>query len=136
MADPTTVPAWVPIVSAVAGGLVVGAFGAINNFISKKTEEKKLESEERRHLKEQVVKAAIEYWYKHHELVKSANGRLPQITPLDTYLVHIAAVMAEIMDTKLTPENVPAMLERAHQISKAAYDQAGNRASNQEDTPA
>jgi hypothetical protein len=124
MADLSSVPAWIPIVSAISGGIVVGVFGAINNYVNKKTEEKKLQFEETKHLREQIVNASLDYWYKHHELIKSSEGKLAMIVPFDVYLVHITAIMTEISNVKLTPESAPALLEKVHQISKAAYDQA------------
>jgi len=100
------------------GGVAITAFASITTtLINKRTEERK-------HLREQIVKTSLEYWQKHYELVKSANGKLTQVVPLDAYLVHITAVMTAVMDKKLTPENVPLLLEEAHKISKAAYEQA------------
>jgi hypothetical protein len=40
-----------------------------------------------------------------------------------------ASAMSEIIETKLTPENVPLILEREHQVSKAAVEQAKTKKS-------
>ena len=110
-------PAELAVFGTLAGAAIAAGTSILTTLINKR-------SEERKHLREQIIRALIEYWQKHHELIMSAEGKIKRVMPLDTYLVHVAAVMSEIMTTKLTPENVPALLEKAHKISKAAADQA------------
>jgi uncharacterized membrane protein len=112
--DPSVQIAIITTIAGALGAFLAGAFAFATSWINKR-------SEERKHMREQVIRAAIEYWQKHHELVQSANnGKLTQVVPLDSYLVHIAAIMSSVMSQKLSHENVVALLQEAHKISEAA----------------
>jgi hypothetical protein len=111
-------PTELAVLGTLGGAAVAAASAILTTFINRKFEDRK-------HLREQIMRTAIDYWQKHHELIKAANnGKLSKIAPLDTYVVHICALMNRVMDTELTTANVAAIVEEAHQISKAAYEQA------------
>lgn len=97
------------------GGAFIGAMSAIiTSFINKYFEGQK-------YLREQIIRTSIEYWQKHHELIRAANnGKLSQVVPLDSYLIHVTAIMSEIMNKKITPDNIVQLIENAHKISKLA----------------
>lgn len=123
MADPSSVPAWIPIVSAVAGGVVVGIFGAINNYVNKKTEEKKIESEEKRQFRQLILTVATENW-KHmatfiQEESKISGKSLP-VVPVDAYIIHLTKLADVLLDSKLTKENIAEKLKDVHELSNAA----------------
>jgi len=111
-------PTEVAVLGTLGGAAVAAASAILTTFINRKFEDRK-------HLREQIMRTSVDYWQKHHECIRSANnGKLSKIAPLDTYVIHVCALMSRVMDTELTPSNVAAIVEETHQISKAAYDQA------------
>ena len=80
------VPAWVPIVSALAGGVLVGVLNFLKDWQNRKAEEK-------RHLQELIFKSAVEEWKQHStlaiEVYKMKTGKNVAIEPLTTYLFHL-----------------------------------------------
>ena len=100
--------------SAVLGALIGTVGTLVATWISKR-------SEERRHSHEQVMRAAVEYWIKNHEMaLKHAGGKTIAIIPLESYVVHIAAMTALLNEKKLTPERAAQIIRETHAISKAA----------------
>jgi hypothetical protein len=114
MAD---VPAWVPIVSALAGGGLVG----IVNFAMRWQDRK---AEEKRHLQELMFKTAVEEWKQHCTLAIETMkaGRKTAIEPLVTYLIHLMKLSEMLIDGKITKENVSEKLAEVHEVTKAVKE--------------
>jgi len=97
------VPYWVPLVSAVAGGALVGIFNLFKDWQNRKSEEK-------RHLQELMFKSAVEEWKQHSifaiEVMKMKTGKKIAISPLVTYLVHLLKLSEVLFDQKITKENL------------------------------
>ena len=112
MAD---VPAWVPIVSALAGGLLVGTINFAMRWQDRKAEEK-------RHSRELIFKAAVEEWKQNCtlsiEILKMNKGQKVEIEPLVTYLVHLLKLSEVLLDSKLTKENLSQKLTEVSEVMK------------------
>jgi hypothetical protein len=73
------------------------------------------ESEERKHHKEVVVKAAIENWKQVNEVLFKSGLQQFTISALDPFLVHMSAVADAIFDPTT---NVTNLEERLHKATK------------------
>ncbi len=106
---------WFPVLTALAGGGLVGLMNLVMNWQNKK-------SEERRHLRELMFNSAVENW-KHNntvalELMKSGNN--VEMMPLDSYIVNLLTLSNALLSSPLTKENVIAKLKEAYAISDVA----------------
>lgn len=112
MAD---VPAWVPIVSALAGGLLVGTINFAMRWQDRKAEEK-------RHSRELIFKAAVEEWKQNCtlsiEILKMNKGQKVEIEPLVTYLVHLLKLSEVLLDGKTTKENISHKLTEVNEVMR------------------
>ncbi|MBJ6749557.1 hypothetical protein [Geomonas anaerohicana] len=110
MADVASVPAWVPVVSALGGGLVVGVLNVLNNWLNKKFEEKK-------HHKELMLSLAVEHWKQSKDLfIQSVhNGRRASLQPLDTYIIHMMK-LAEVLGTEITKDELVFKLKEVDEV--------------------
>jgi hypothetical protein len=108
MAD---VPAWVPIVSALAGGALVGAINFAMRWQDRKAEGK-------RHLRELIFKAAIEEWKQHWAFAIESNkvGKKAFMQPLLAYLVHQMKLSDVLLEAKITKENLSTKLAEVDEI--------------------
>lgn len=111
----TEISPWFPVLTAFAGGGLVGIFNLIKDSQTRK-------SEERRHLRELMFNAAVENW-KHNntlavELMKAGNKT--EVMPLDSYIVNLLVLSAALLDTTLTKANVTTKLKEAYEISEEA----------------
>lgn len=111
MADTSTVPAWVAVASALAGGGIVGAFNFITNLINKR-------SEERRHFQELMFNAAIENWKQSCTFALNSGGPA-NVAPLDSYIVHMIKLAEVLTSTPLNKDNIRGKLK---EISDVAYE--------------
>lgn len=108
-------PFWVPLVSAIAGGSLVGIFTFIKDWQNRK-------SEERRHLRTLLINTAVENW-KHNNTVAvelSKSGKNVEVMPLDSYIVNLLTLSAPLLDSTLTKDNIKAKLKEAYDISDEA----------------
>ncbi len=106
---------WLPVLTAFAGGGLVGLFDLFKDRQNRK-------SEERRHLRELMFNAAVENW-KHNntvavELMKVGNK--VELMPLDSYIVNLLTISDALLNTTLTKENVAEKLKGAFEISMEA----------------
>ena len=109
------IPYWVPIVTAFAGGALVGAI----NFAMRWQDRK---SEEKRHLRELVYKSAVEEWKQHStfavEVMKMKTGKKIAMEPLVTYLIHLLKLSDALIDGEITKENLSRKLTEVSEIMK------------------
>ena len=91
---------WVPVVSAGIGGLLVIIGNVINNLINKKSEANK-------QIREAILKTAMNSWKENMEITKVKGGI---ITPLESYIMHMALLSDIILDPKEITEK--ALIER------------------------
>jgi len=111
MAD---VPAWVPnLVSALAGGLLVGTINFAMRWQDRKAEEK-------RHFQELIFKSAVEEWKQNCtlgiELMKV--GKKTAVEPLVTYLIHLIKLSEVLMAGKITKENLSQKLTEVSEVMR------------------
>lgn len=113
MATAETIPSWavwVPVVSAGIGGIIAVIGSTINNYINKKAEEKK-------QIREVIIKTAIESWREDYTLTKSRGGVM---LPIDSYIVHMAILSDALLDPEcLTEEQLLVKLRKSDKLIKA-----------------
>jgi hypothetical protein len=114
MAD---VPAWVPIVSALAGGGLVGIINLAMRWQDRKAEEK-------RHFQELMFKTAVEEWKQHCTLAIETMkaGKKTVIEPLVTYLIHLMKLSEMLIDGKITKENLSKKLAEVHEVTRVVKE--------------
>ena len=91
------------------GGLV-GSFAAIVTTLLNKR------SEERKHLRQLVVNAAIEDWKQQIEQYKIHQQPVP-ISPLDIYIVRMVKLSEVILTDKVTSSNVEQKLKEVDEMT-------------------
>lgn len=109
----TDVPAWIPIVSAMAGGALVGFFNLAMRWQDRKAENK-------RQFRELMFKCAIEEWKQHWAFAIESNkiGKRTYMRPLLLYLVHQMKLSDALLEGKITKENLSARLAEVDEIMK------------------
>jgi hypothetical protein len=104
---------WVPLLSAVVGGVLVG----IINFAMRWQDRK---SEERRHLRELMFRSAVEEWKQHSmfaiEVMKMTTGKKIAMEPLVTYIVHLLKLSEVLIDGKITKENLSQKFTEVNEV--------------------
>jgi hypothetical protein len=78
-------------------------------------------SEERKHLRELVMQAAIENWKRQMEIYKETK-RAMRLVPLDVYIIQMLKLSDVLMSKDLTPENVIDRLRETDQLTDAVSD--------------
>jgi hypothetical protein len=77
------------------------------------------ESEERKHHKEIVVKAAIENWKQVADLM--TKGGLPgKMSPLDVFMVHMSELANVVFDPTTNADNLRARLAQVDKLTQVA----------------
>jgi len=106
---------WLPVVSALAGGGLVGIINLVTRWQDRK-------SEERRHIRELMFKTAVEEWKQHStfviELMKMKTGKKIAAEPLVTYLVHLIKLSEVLMEGKTTKDNISQKLTEVSELMK------------------
>ena len=75
-------------------------------------------SEERRHLRQLIVQAAVENWRLASSAAEKAGARR---YPLDAFILHLLK-LGEVLETRpLTADRVRAKLREAHEIDRAVF---------------
>ena len=113
MAATETIPSWavwVPVVSAGVGGVIAIAGNIAINYMNKKHEEKK-------QLREVIIKTAMESRNEHIELAKQRGG---PVLPIESYIVHMA-ILSEIMfeADDLTEDQLLNKLRKSNKLARA-----------------
>lgn len=108
MAD---VPTWVPIISALAEGGLVGIITFTMRWQDRKAEEK-------RYFQELMFKTAVEEWKQHCTMAIETMkaGKKTAIAPLVTYLVHLTKLSEMLIDEKITKENLSQKLAEVMKV--------------------
>jgi hypothetical protein len=93
-------------------------FGVIiTSFIQARTNRLNRESEERKHYRDIVVKAAIEIWKQNLEVAKSQGGH---VLPLESVIVAVAKGADVIFDPTTNETNLVERLEKANTFVEIA----------------
>ena len=87
-------------------------------FFNLRTARLTKESEERKHQKELVFKAAIENWKQTAELNRQAR-RPGRLMPLDVFLVHMVALSDLLFDPKLSPDMLKTRMAEIEKLTLA-----------------
>lgn len=103
-------PAELAVFGTLGGGFVAGLFSAIIAFINKR-------SEERRHLRELIVKTAADHWKLVSEV--AASNVMP---PLSSYIVHTAMMCDLILNKKINAENIQTKLKEVDAVMDIVHD--------------
>ena len=103
-----------PEVLAVLGTLAGALIGSISTLLITWLNKK---SEERRHLREITVNAAIESWKQHVSVAISKNVPA-QIMPLDVYIIHMMKFAELVLDKKIDSSNIE---EKLAEVSKVIH---------------
>lgn len=108
-----------PILFAVitAGSALLGVI--VTSFFNLRTARLAKESEERRHHKEIVVKAAIENWKQTAELWRTSGVRVT-LQPLDTFLIHMSSLADVIFDPTTNAANLERRLQESERLVEIA----------------
>jgi hypothetical protein len=77
------------------------------------------ESEERKHHKEIVVKAALENWKQVADLMMK-GGTLGKMSPLDVFMVHMAAFADVVFDPTTNANNLSERLAKVDTLTDIA----------------
>lgn len=103
-------------VLASLGGALVGAVpGLVSSFLSK-------QSDERKHFKELVFKAATDSWKTHAEI---GNGR---VLPLEHYIIHTAKMCeVALSDEELTAESMKKQLQKISALMDVLAEHASTQ---------
>jgi predicted RNA-binding protein associated with RNAse of E/G family len=112
MADPATVPVWVPIASALGGGALVAIINLFNNWQNKRFEERK-------HHKELMLNVALEQWKQASAIFieQLKLGKASSLVPLEAYIIHMTKLSEVLNQSSITKENISRKLNEAHEVS-------------------
>ena len=111
-----------PTISALVGtaiGAIAGIAGTIFStcFIQR--------SEERRHLRQIVMQAAIENWKQTTEHGKRLSEAGYNIThnPIDSYVIHMMKLVTILDERNLTEDRIRTMMRDLYSVTAAANDE-------------
>lgn len=125
MAEANSIPlwaVWVPVVSAAVGGGIAVVGNIINNKINKKAEEK-------RQLREAVIKTALEAWRDHSDHARNRGGA---VLPIDSYIVHMAVMSEALLNPEeFTEEEILKKLKQSDKLIdiQVKYDEERKKGS-------
>jgi hypothetical protein len=97
------------ILSASIAAAISGFFTILNLWLTRR-------SDERRQARELAIKAALDHWKIHTDLISQKGGT---IEPLELYLVHMTHFVRS-MDGKITPEKIKQRLNESRLAVEAA----------------
>ena len=102
-------------------GVFIGALSSwILAFINRRFDD-------RRHLREIAIKAALSYWEGDIEIAKlrrEITNRAQRVAPLDSYIIHMLQLAESISSRRLDENNVAQELRRIRRISRSAAQSA------------
>jgi hypothetical protein len=102
------------LIAAAIGALSSGATAIIILLINKR-------SEERRHLRELAMKAALDNWL---YVSKAAEEYGAQRLPLDVFVVHMLKLSEALTSTDLTADNLATKLREVQRFTNIATSEA------------
>lgn len=85
--------------STLAGGIFASILNALNNYLVKR-------SEERRHYRELIIKSAIENRKQQLEINKVAPPGYAYVRALDDYMIHMIAFSEILLEKKLNKKTI------------------------------
>lgn len=105
---------WIPVIAAIGGGLVSGIILLVNNWINRK-------SEERKHLRQIMLDAAIEHWKQTCsfalEQSKMNPGRTISILPFEVNMIYIMNLTSILSSGGITKANIQQKLREVREIT-------------------
>lgn len=105
---------WIPVIAAIGGGLVSGIILLVNNWINKR-------SEERKHLKQIMLNAALDHWKQTCsfalEQSKMNPGRTFSILPFEANVIYIMNLTNILSSEKITKHNIQQRLKEVREIT-------------------
>jgi hypothetical protein len=106
------------VIAAIVGAGVGGFVTLLGQWLSRR-------SEERRHLRQLVMQAAIENWrFTSDAAAKLAQAGYPvDRYPLDSFLLHMLKLSEVLNERHLTPDLVRTKLQEVHAVTRAASDE-------------
>src|SRR3989442_11511785 len=107
--------------SITAASTLIGV--ATTNYFNMRTTRISKESEERKHHKEIVVNSAIANWKQTAELW-AKSGASVSMAPLDTFMVHMAALADVVFDPTTNADNLGQRLRSVDRLSDIAQSEA------------
>jgi hypothetical protein len=111
-----------PTISALVGTAIGALAGIAGTIFSTLIIQR---SEERRHLRQVVINAAIENW----KQVQIAAGKLTDAGyrvdhyPLDTYVIHMMKLVSILNERDLSPDRIRARMRELHSVTSAAAEE-------------
>jgi hypothetical protein len=110
----TSFSVWIPVIAAIGGGFVSGIILLINNWINKK-------SEERKHIRQIMLNAALDHWKQTCnfalERSKMTPGQRILILPFEANIVYVTNLANVLFNEKITKENIVSKLKKVREIS-------------------
>jgi len=103
---------WIPVIAAIGGGLVSGIILLFNNWINKRSEEKK-------HFNEIMLNAALESWKQACDFAIEStkmSHRRAVVLPLEAHIIYVMEVTKVLLDKKITKENIVEKLKKVREI--------------------
>jgi hypothetical protein len=107
-----------PEMLAVLGTLVGALIGSLSTLLITWLNKK---SDERKHLRELVVNAAIESWKQHVSAAVAKNISVA-IMPLDTYIIHMIKFSELILDKEINASNIEKKLAEITEVVNKAEE--------------
>lgn len=109
---------WVPLLSALAGALIVSATTIVTIVLQSGREE-------RQHLRETAASLALAEYHSHVDLAKAASaaGRGPQpLAPIATYFVHQLSLLKAAAKGDLSGEDLVRLQQESREATQALKD--------------
>lgn len=113
MNQPTQLPTvnlllyiWIPVIATIGGALVTGIILLINNLINKR-------SEERKHLNQIMLNAALENWKGAIDFAKLQGGA---IVPFEAHLIYVMKLTNVLFNKNITKGNISEKLKEVREV--------------------
>lgn len=103
---------WPAIVGTIVGAIIGSLSSGIMAWYS-------IRSNERKHRRDIIIKAALEN-YKYSEQHASSlrdEAKPSKIPPLDVYIIYMSPLLDEIIDRRLTKDNVVSILQKVNELT-------------------
>jgi len=106
------IPYWAPVLTALAGGSLVGIFNFIKDWQNRK-------SEERRHFREVMLNTALEHWKQSSQvwLEMGNRGKKVSLLPIESNIIYLMKLSEVLMDNKITKDNILDKLKEVREVT-------------------
>lgn len=105
----------------ITGALISLAGSFVTSFFNARSQREQRLSEERKHLRETVINAAIENWKESARQLGTNAGTLHML-PLDVFIIHMLKLADLLTDGDLSENNVIDKLKKIDLITNKASD--------------